>query len=80
MERIISKNPWRTEDNRDLYDYMEGKFIVIFGDHRREFKYTGNNMAESRANRSKALYLARDLADSLRYFFPNCHIKEDLEE
>ena len=41
MQKIISKNPNRTEENAHLFDYYAGKFIVSYGRWTHEFPWEG---------------------------------------
>lgn len=81
MKRKQSKNPNRTEKNKDLFDYMEGKFSVKLGDYiAASFLYTGNNMQESTENRKQAKNDAEEYAKIMSKFIaiPITIVEEDL--
>jgi hypothetical protein len=80
MKRKQSNNPNRTEENKDLFDYMEGQFSVWSGHHFIvAYKYIGNNIQESLENRNKALHHAKSYVDIMKPFQPNItFIEEDL--
>lgn len=85
MKRIISKNPHRTEENKDLFDYRSGKFIVRLWRNDNEchelfFPYFGKNMQESIKNRNKALGTAMTYRHDLLPFFMDVTISEVEDE
>ena len=78
MKRIQSNNPNRTEENKDLFDHVEGKFSLWAKHHFLiAFKYYGNNMQESVENRNHARKRAEDFAKVMRPFNPDIVIIEE---
>lgn len=76
MERLISKNPNRTEENKDLFDFAAGHFIVETESHTKYFFYTGNNMYESAENWEKAKRNAEKYAQAFKPMGIRVHIIE----
>lgn len=78
MVRIKSKNPNRTDDKQNGYDYMEGKIIVAFIESGRyydyTYHYTGNNIQESLENRRTALKQAKETYRVLNPLFEKAFV------
>lgn len=76
IKRIKSRNPHRTEENKDSFDYAMGMFIVQSEFHWNIFRYTGNNMQESKEQRQ----LAKREAEKYIKPFEQLGIKVNCEE